>query len=65
LLVGMEVLCSFGGVVFVSCSWRSTSVGVFLFLVSDCWSLETEVVTWRRMMSLLFGSEVMVDGVWR
>jgi hypothetical protein len=39
-------------------------VGVFLILISGCWSLETEVVTWRRLMSLMFGGEVMADGVW-
>jgi hypothetical protein len=39
-------------------------VTVFLFLVFGCWSLGTKVVMWRRVMSLLFGGEVMVDGIW-
>jgi hypothetical protein len=49
------------------CSWRSTSVGVFLFSVYGGWSLETKVVMWRLVMSLLFRGEVivMVFGVWK
>jgi hypothetical protein len=42
------------------CSWRSTSVGVFLFSVYGGWSLETKVVMWRLVMSLLFRGEVIV-----
>jgi hypothetical protein len=56
----------FGGVV-VSMFLEKYLRGVFLFLVYGGWSLETKVVTWRLVMSLLFRGEVivMVFGVWK